>query len=187
MKESNKIDWSKAKKTDTHAISRQSGNFYFYEMTGENEQRRFDNDHNSFNCNILNNCKYKIVERPTQSVFTKEMQDDGKLPEVGMACMFKHGGQNLKGRVVAITERFIILVDSSGMERVRILAESPIAAIDNRTDKEKAIDEMYKEMNRRFNLPKSDDDYMCATDTQIGIEFLVEYMEIHDDKWVGKE
>ena len=137
----------------------------------------------------------ELVEKHKQPVFTKEMQDAGKLPEVGMQCNFETtffatvtSNTPNKGTCEILAYHgdkvWINIIDFDCVINTKVIDFSPI---DNRTDKEKAIDEMYKEMNRRFNLPKIDDDYMCATDTQIGIEFLVEYMEIHGVKWVGKE
>jgi len=84
------IDWSKAKAIHTHAISRLGGDFSFYEMVGENSQRRFEGDMNSYNVNIINNCDYQLIERPEDKpVFTQTMVDAGELPSVGMECKFK--------------------------------------------------------------------------------------------------
>tara|TARA_R110000824_G_scaffold401556_2_gene612896 strand:+ start:2995 stop:3213 length:219 start_codon:yes stop_codon:yes gene_type:complete len=59
-------------------------------------------------------------------IYTQAMVDNGELPSVGMACMFKHGGNEESGVVTAITKEFIVLTNKEGKERIRKLAESPI-------------------------------------------------------------
>jgi hypothetical protein len=59
-------------------------------------------------------------------VFTQEMSDNDELPDVGMECIFKHGGSDCRGVVTAITKEFIVLTEESGKERIRRLSESPI-------------------------------------------------------------
>ena len=62
-------------------------------------------------------------------IYTQAMSDAGELPSVGMECLFKHGGKMIKGCVVAVTERFIILIDDEGIERVRIILESTFESL----------------------------------------------------------
>jgi hypothetical protein len=60
------------------------------------------------------------------SIYTKEMANNGVLPSVGMECLFKHGGYEEKGVVTAITKEYIVLTNKSGKERIRKLSESPV-------------------------------------------------------------
>lgn len=40
-------------------------------------------------------------------------------------------------------------------------------------------DELLGEMNRRFELSKHDDDWLCVDDTQLGVEFAADFMRAH--------
>ncbi len=85
------------------------------------------------------NLKVKPVTSP---IYTQEMADNGELPSVGMECLFKHHNKMIPGRVVAVTDKFIILLGDDGNERIRIIAEFIVGPITPpKTDEEKAIDE----------------------------------------------
>jgi len=80
------INWDEAKAIHTHAISKRGGEFLFFEMTGENSQRRFSGDRDSYNVNIINNCDYRLIERPVtlSPIYTEAMSNHNILPLVGM-------------------------------------------------------------------------------------------------------
>ncbi len=85
-----------------------------------------------------NVCNYEYIctveefnnYKPVAPVFTQSMADAGTLPSVGMECLFKHQNKMVPGKVVALTEKFIILLGDDGNERIRIISEfivEPIA------------------------------------------------------------
>jgi len=86
-----------------------------------------------------------IREVKPQSVFTKEMQAAGKLPEVGMQCMIKlnESAQPESCKLLATfnDEAWILLYDGHCTHSLKLRARM-FSPIDNRTDKEKAIDEI---------------------------------------------
>ena len=89
----------------------------------------------------------KSTTKKQQSVFTKEMQDAGKLPEVGMQCNFETTFfttvTSNKGicEIIAYFEDkvWINIIDFDCVINTKVIDFSPI---DKRTYKEKAIDEI---------------------------------------------
>jgi hypothetical protein len=133
----------------------------------------------------------------TEPVFTQAMADNGICPAIG--AMFQVGNEvESDSRTIDFKGLEVEVIGLSKLDDDTVITfshptmgigcgihfESWVMAIDTRTDKEKAIDEMYDEMNRRFDLPKSDSEHMCNDDTQVGVEFLVAYLG--DYKWVGE-
>ena len=123
-------------------------------------------------------------------VFTQEMSDNGVLPPIGMKvrcstnnhCQdyeYIYHGKSINGFAIleSISTNLLSKVD---------LNKSELWPLDTRTDKEKAIDDISAEMNRRFELKKNDDDWLATDDTQVGMEFVIDYISKHGVKWVGK-
>ncbi len=118
-----------------------------------------------------------LTPKPSQPVFTQAMADNGESPVVGMKV--KHRSVNKLVMLPADAKSKYVLKSINDMYSLALLHD--IKPIDTRTSKEKAIDDMYNEMSRRFDLPKSDSEHMCNDDTQVGVEFLVAYLG--DYKW----
>ena len=71
--------------------------------------------------------KGEFVPKANKPVYTQAMCDAGELPIVDMECLFKHGGHDSKGTVIAVTKRFIIIEDNEDMtERARRIEDCNI-------------------------------------------------------------
>ena len=110
--------------------------------------------------------------KPTKSIYTKAMSDNGEPPLVGMECMI-----NGHKRVILLTADndgdYVTMnnggiYDSDGIHNIK--------PIDNRTDKEKAIDDLFKL-----------DESIC-NNTKWHENFLDEIIagNIHGVTWSGK-
>ena len=134
----------------------------------------------------------KLIERPKpqpkesnmNSVFTQEMSDNGELPSVGMVVVDKRNNCEYEVLLAADSNGYYVMIGGDGSYYCKLLKY--LKPIDTRTDKEKAIDEIYAEMNRRFELKKNDDNWLATDDTQVGMEFVIDYISKHGVKWAGK-
>ena len=117
---------------------------------------------------------------PEQPVFTQEMADNGVLPSVGMEVelvVFENltslGHIEFKNEV-----GFLFRYKENNlcdfMEFSSDIAFKPLTP--PLTDKEKLIEESINEMIRRCDLSRAHDEYMDCSDTQVGVEFAIEYM-----------
>jgi hypothetical protein len=152
----------------------------YFERTGEDKQL-YTNE-----IERINNMK-TVTCKITEPVFTQAMADNGELPKAGMLCLINFPDIDnawYEYTIDFIGKHMVVATCKEVAERTSHIDNVYFKHIDTRTDKEKAIDEMYDEMNRRFDLPKSDSEHMCNDDTQVGVEFLVAYLG--DYKWVGE-
>ena len=118
----------------------------------------------------------ELAEKHKQSVFTKEMQDAGKLPEVGMKV--KHLAVDKFVMLTADANSKYVLKSVNDMYSLALLHD--IEAIDNRTDKEKAMDDMW-------------DSYRTCDKSALRPQIVVKLIEaiksgkVHGVKWVGEQ
>lgn len=84
----------------------------------------------------------ELIPRPNP-VYTQEMADNGELPSVGMAVGFKG---SIDCCVIAIHNNQLWI--DKGEIGTQIINIDQVQPIDQRTDKEKAIDDIYKSINK---------------------------------------
>lgn len=124
-------------------------------------------------------------DKPT---FTKAMADAGELPMVGcdvvIRYMYDSKTVTHTGNVMFASNRYVILM-IDGHEHCFNIGDYIYEPI--QTAEEKAVDAMLVEMNTKMELRGDHDDYMVNDDTQVGVEFVIEYMAVNGFKWVGSE
>ena len=132
----------------------------------------------------LTGCPIKLKQwqdsKMNKLVYTKAMQDAGEQIKVGMKFRTEAGeyiAELVNDLSVCFTDEFGFFVGVS----IHV-----VKGIDTRADKEKAIDDIYEEMYRRMRLKRPDDGCLCGDDTQVGVEFLIEYMDLNFPNWAGK-
>ena len=134
----------------------------YFERTGENKQDYIDS------------------LKPVTPTYTQAMCDAGELPPVGSE--FIH--QNKKVKCISTSDEqggvVTFLVDELNIECCWNNDSWVRAITPPKTDTEKAIDSVIDktiaEMERRFELPKINNSSMVSDDTQIGVEFAVEFL-----------
>lgn len=128
-------------------------------------------------------------------VFTQAMADAKELPPIGWVGETSAKAINnpifsrFEGReVTIIAHKEDVAVfsyeDDEGELEYHGLVSRKFKPI--QTDEEKAIDAMFVEMNTNMQLRGDHDDYMVNDDTQVGVEFVIEYMAANGFKWVGE-
>jgi len=163
-------------------------NFLYFDENGffgANKNYSVD-ENNYYICSReeFNQCVKEMTEMNCkQSVFTKEMQDNGESPEVGMKCevFMKEERISATGNIELKNEKsFVFKYDDNGLCDIYDFGDNVyFQAIDNRTDKEKAIEHLTN--------------YFCdgeLTPTEHLYEELFRQIkagEVPFIKWVGKE
>ncbi len=118
--------------------------------------------------------KGSTVNKPL--IYTQEMYDNGELPSVGMECMYRdvNTGNYILVEVMYISEWSIVIKKVSdgygqNVEIAKHVSDVTLKPVNQRTKKEKAIDELSKEYHEEFPFDN------------IRIMAGLAY-----DKWVGK-
>ena len=124
----------------------------------------------------------------TDKTYTQEMADEGVLPGVGMECEFEttfftHLPSNTgTGTPIAYhankvwfstgKAEFVINLD--------VIKFKPLTPPKTKVeiDVDLIIDKVMNEMEMRFELKSNHDDSLVSEDTQLGVEFAVEFMRI---------
>jgi len=134
---------------------------------------------------IANLNKLHVIDKPQapkpepKPIYTQAMTDHNILPLVGMECQTSTG----KVTVRYIGKKLVITEDNEGCEftltkKLALHSLKPLTL--PKTDEEKAFDRLYirmtLEMERRFELSKINNHSMVNDDTQVGVEFAIEYM-----------
>ena len=105
-------------------------------------------------------------------LFTQEMSDNGELPSVGMECLIMYTSSNYKGTITYMGDGVgVYRSKDNNKEYTFALVSVKFRALDTRTDKEKAIDDIMK------NNPA----FIRADESDIRTVLNAAY-----DKWVGK-
>jgi len=176
MKESNKIDWPDGKSFALRNIVNPERVFYFSDKP-EFVDPHFFEPKNPSN-HRYSSSNWDLIAKPSQSVFTKEMQNAGKLPEVGMK--FLHEGKVVETLSTTKAQGGVVTFIRDGSIACCWNNNSWVKAIDNRTDKEKAKEDM------EYHLEMEG----IVTYDSIMLSILIEKVlgdKIHGVKWVGKE
>lgn len=86
----------------------------------------------------------EIMEKGKDAVYTQEMKDNNDLPRIGMmvGLRFNDVSRPTKGRLIVLTNDYIILLVDGGQEQHYHRKTWSFEAIDQRTDSEKAIDDI---------------------------------------------
>jgi len=131
----------------------------------------------------------KMTGRPVKPVYTQSMVDKGESPLVGMEyidgggilckCLVSYGGQCIGLQIERVVPGLALPLSQTARGYCKV--------IDTRTDSEKAIDNMLKDMSIAFELRSDHEDYLVNDDTQIGVEFAIEYMRNHGISFKGDE
>ncbi len=160
------FDWDEAPEDCVGAVKYKSTSKYRFEPL---ENRPFVTKcKNSSPCDYVycddNDCSptsehFDFFPRPTPtSVFTKEFKVKGGTCETWQAC-----------KIVFVGKKYTVVENENGKEFSRKTAKITIRDIDTRTDKEKACDAIWKEL----------DDTGTPYDLRVA-------MELAYDKWVGE-
>ena len=85
-----------------------------------------------------------LIKQDKEMIYTKEMQEAGELPKVGMmvGVKFNKSSHADKGKILALTKEYVILGIGEEIEQHFYRNSWDILAIDTRTDTEKAVDDL---------------------------------------------
>lgn len=133
-------------------------------------------------------CYAKADDKP---VFTQAMADAKVPPQLGSEfSLDSYFGEKTTFLVIGVkTNGSLVFEVLDGKKAGDLDAATPgsdFKPIDTRSDEEKAIDAMFVEMETNMQLRGANNDHLVNDDTQVGAEFVVEYMEANGFKWVGK-
>tara|TARA_R100000951_G_scaffold2179_2_gene3711 strand:- start:4642 stop:5202 length:561 start_codon:yes stop_codon:yes gene_type:complete len=177
------IDWSKAPEGCLGAVQRKSGSDnYEYGIFVTKTDGFMENDYHFCGRTDVGPTMYfyDFIPKPSQPVFTQEMADNGELPEVGMEVLARYNFDSKQvthqGVVLYASKLHVILNTIHCNEWHGLIGDYVIEPIDTRTDKEKAIDDL-------FNLDES-----ICNDIEWHKNFLqaIKENKIHGVKWVGE-
>lgn len=127
----------------------------YFERTDDNKQDYIDalNGDVKTTMDAVNEFKGEldnVISAEAKPVYTQEMADNGVLPSVGMECLIfngeLHNPEYEKAEIDFIGVHVAVYSSESCTERTCNLELIKFKPIDQRTDKEKAIDEAYKEL-----------------------------------------
>ena len=103
------------------------------------------------------------TKRPTKSlVYTQAMRDEGEPPLAGMECEIRNGSITHRGIIKYISNSHVIAELTSPNYEQHFYAKGlKFRPIDTRTDKEKAIDSVYRsDLSVKENLKNAYDEWV---------------------------
>jgi hypothetical protein len=118
----------------------------------------------------------EIMTKGKEAVYTQEMFNKSEIPKVGMqvGVRFNKASQPNYGKLIALTGQYIILLEGEAQEQHYTRGTWIFVPVDQRTESEKAVDDLVLQINRvQYDANMSDMDLkdIIAVAFEAGISF----------------
>ena len=95
-----------------------------------------------------------LIKQENEMIYTKQMYDAGELPKAGMKCNIFNPEQQKEVEVIILTvfdtKRGVGCVGEDGALGINVYGIAQVLPLKNKTDKEKAIDDIKNEITENF-------------------------------------